>query len=393
MTSRRWVLAGGAGALVLAGLGYRAWQRGVFSAGTGPAYAPWAAWQGTVGDGARRPLHAAILAANPHDTQPWLFAPTGDTITVFADRARNLGTMDPFRREMHLGLGCATENIVVAARAFGFDTEVAPAAGTLSLSSGPAPVMAAQIQLTPARARPDALYHAIPHRHTNRGAFRPDRAIPAAQLQKLTDLVSSGEVHVAFVSDHGARAELGALMVEATQHIIDDAQMSADSARWFRTGAHEIEAHRDGVTMDTAGLSPAMLLAAKMLPDVDARTADESWLSMTRDMQIPSAPLLGVIFVRDRFDMMQAIGAGRAWQRLHLAATAAGLSAQPVNQPVEMADRNRMLGKADTFGPALSKFIGAPGWDATFCFRMGHADRAAAPSPRRPLDAVTVTKV
>ncbi|MDE3115962.1 MAG: hypothetical protein KGL26_10210, partial [Pseudomonadota bacterium] len=150
-------------------------------------------------------------------------------------------------------------------------------------------------------------------------------------------------------------------------------------------GRRDIEARRDGVTMDTAGLSPVTLLAAKLLPDFDARTTDQGWLSMTRDMQIPSAPVLGIVFVRDRFDMAQAIGAGRAWQRLHLAATAAGLAAQPINQPVEVADRNRMLGRPDSFAPALSKFAGARGWDATFSFRMGHAERDAGPSPRRPL--------
>jgi hypothetical protein len=37
--------------------------------------------------------------------------------------------------------------------------------------------------------------------------------------------------------------------------------------------------------------------------------------------------------------MAQSIAAGRAWQRLHLAATAEGIAAQPLNQPVEMIRR------------------------------------------------------
>ncbi len=70
MVSRRMMIAGGAGAAVVAGLGYRVWDRGVFAGPGGPAYAPWADWRGSVIDGIARPLHAAILAANPHDTQP-----------------------------------------------------------------------------------------------------------------------------------------------------------------------------------------------------------------------------------------------------------------------------------------------------------------------------------
>ncbi|MDA8093484.1 MAG: hypothetical protein M0T84_06140 [Betaproteobacteria bacterium] len=382
---------GGAAGLVLSGLGYRAWDRGVFSAETGPAYMPWRTWQGRDTKSVHRPLHAAILAANPHDTQPWLFAAEGNTITVFADRTRNLGTMDPFRREMHLGLGCAVENIVLAARAWGFGATVMPAGGVLSLLPGNAVIRAAQITLRPATSQPDALYYAIPHRHTNRGAFLPDRAIPPGWLGYVAQTISNDVVRVMFITDHRARIDLGAIMVEATGHIIADPAMSGDSARWLRTGRREIDAHRDGVTMDSAGLSPLMLFAAKMLPDVGVQAADQGWLTMTRDTQIPSAPVLGIIFVRDRFDMAQAIAAGRAWQRLHLWATAAGLAAQPINQPVEMADRHRMLGKPDGFASALSKFAGTPGWDQTFSFRMGHAERNAGPSPRRPLAVVLKT--
>ena len=109
---RRVLVGGGALLLALAGLGYRAWDRGVGAEGEGTAYAPWRNWQGGPQDGRLRPLRAAILAANPHDTQPWVFAPGQDAIEVFADRSRNLGSFDPFRREMHLGLGAAIENFV-----------------------------------------------------------------------------------------------------------------------------------------------------------------------------------------------------------------------------------------------------------------------------------------
>src|SRR5512135_2040753 len=102
MVSRRVMIAGGAGAVLAAGIGYRIWDRGVFAGPQGEAYLPWANWQGSPVDGIARPLSAAILAANPHDTQPWLFELRNESITVYADRARNLGSFDPFRREMHL---------------------------------------------------------------------------------------------------------------------------------------------------------------------------------------------------------------------------------------------------------------------------------------------------
>src|SRR5579871_5358784 len=74
------------------------------------AYAPWRDWQAD-GAGSRHLIHAAILAANAHDTQPWVFCAGDRRIDLYADEARNLGAMDPFRREMHISLGCALENL------------------------------------------------------------------------------------------------------------------------------------------------------------------------------------------------------------------------------------------------------------------------------------------
>jgi len=390
MRTRRTVLIGGA-SVALGALAYRAWDRGAWSGGEGPAYSPWGEWEGDAADGVKRPLRAAILASNPHDTQPWLFEIGEREITVFADRARNLGAFDPFRREMHLGLGAAIENAVMAARAFGLAANVAATDGRLTLSPDDAPAVAARVAFAPGSSATDALFAAIPHRHTNRGPYRPDQPVGAEVLSRFADLVTDDSARVVFVRDATARAELGALIVEATNRIIGDPQMSADSARWFRTGRHDIAAHRDGVTVDTAGLSPLMAAAAKLMPDMDAGSADRYWLSMTRDVQIPTAPVLGVLFVRDRLDMRTAIEAGRAWQRLHLAATAEGLAAQPLNQPVECIDRNAMLGRTDDFGPAITKIARLAGWEPTFTFRLGVAERAAGPSPRRELNQVLRT--
>jgi len=387
-TTRRLVIGGGAGALVLAGLGYRAWDRGAFEAGQGEAFEPWQNWRGQPGDGPKQPLHAAILAANPHDTQPWLFSAAGASITVLADRSRNLGSFDPFRREMHLGIGCAVENLMRAATVFGYSMNVIVHGGKLTPSPKDNPVNAVHLWLDAAPAARDPLFEAIPNRHTNRGRYL-DKTVSQKTLLQLIDLVSDHEVQLVFITDPKARKDLAATIVSATERIIADPEMSADSARWFRTGRREVEAHRDGIGLDTAGLSPLMAAGAKMMPDQDAATADKYWVNMTRDVQTV-APVLGLIMVRDRLDMGNAIGAGRAWQRLHLAATMLGLAAQPLNQPVECVDRAAQLGKNDTFASTLKRFAHASDWEATFCFRMGYAERGALPSARRPLSAVMV---
>jgi hypothetical protein len=260
---RRAVIAGSAAAAISA-LGYRAWDRGVFAGATGPAYTPWDEWPGSDQDGHRRPLRGAILAASPHNTQPWLFEATGDAIAVYADRARHLGSFDPFRREMHLGLGCVIENFVCAARAFGLATDVQPADGRLELSPGRQPVLAARIAVAASQPSRDPFFDVIPRRHTNRGPYR-DEPIAPKQLQQLIDLVSSPTVRLVLLVDDGARREFGALIVQSTEQIVADPEMSMDSFRWIRTSRRDVLVQRDGVTIDTSGTSRLMTVAAKVL--------------------------------------------------------------------------------------------------------------------------------
>lgn len=124
--------AGAVTVLVVGGGVWRAVDQGVFSAGKEPAYEPWQNWQDDDVEGPLVLVKAAILAANPHNTQPWLFQVTESHIEVFADISRHLGAMDVYMREMHIGLGCAVENMLLAAKAYGYETQLALSPGILS---------------------------------------------------------------------------------------------------------------------------------------------------------------------------------------------------------------------------------------------------------------------
>jgi hypothetical protein len=95
------------------------------------AYEPWYSWRADVPQSALAIVHSAVLAANAHDTQPWKFRIDADRIDVYADTDRHLGAMDPFRREMHLSLGCALENAALMARAIGYAANIEFAGGSL----------------------------------------------------------------------------------------------------------------------------------------------------------------------------------------------------------------------------------------------------------------------
>src|SRR5438445_13090284 len=87
---------GGTGAVLAAAGGvWRAWEQGVCSAGEGPAYEPWRRWRSDPSEGPPALVRAAILAANPHNSQPWLFRVGASRIELFAHPAPDLPPHHP----------------------------------------------------------------------------------------------------------------------------------------------------------------------------------------------------------------------------------------------------------------------------------------------------------
>src|SRR6266404_2817429 len=178
---------------VVGGGVWRAWDQGVFSVSEGPAYEPWKDWRNTGNDVPLALVRAAILAASPHNTQPWLFRVTNSSIELQIDTQRNVGALDPYLREEHIGMGCALENLMLAAPANGYAATAALLPGKLGpIPAEPKPQLLARVNLAPGKREENELYNAIPRRHTNRGPYDPGNAISeehTSELQSLAYLV------------------------------------------------------------------------------------------------------------------------------------------------------------------------------------------------------------
>lgn len=343
----------------LPGLGYRLSHHGL-EPGGGTPFDPWQRWQDDPGPlGA---IGAAILAASPHNAQPWSFVLTGDVVEVHADRTRGTGTVDTRGRELHLALGCAVENLALAAaaRGLGPDIELLPDG-----VGAEAPV--ARVHLRPSPAQPNPLHEAIARRRSDRSAYDAATPVPRQVLEWLAHTATASHSAVTWVTTPARKAALAALLIDAAEAVSADAEQALDALTWFRFAdgrAHRFEtadAHPAHGLRDypTAGLPPGR-------PQGDA-----FWVEQTRTVQTATAAAYGIITVADPQDRLTQLRGGRLLQRIHLAATDLGLGLQHMNQITERIDRDHQLDRVGEFDTRMAALL-PPGARALATFRVGY---------------------
>jgi nitroreductase len=382
--------AGVATVAVVGGGVWRAYEQGVFGVGQGAAYEPWKDWRNNSDEGTLALVRAAILAASPHNTQPWLFKVTSSSIELYIDTKRNVGALDPFLREEHIGMGCALENLMLAAAAYGYQATATLLPGNLSsITVESQPELVARVDLVSGKNEESDLYDAIPRRHTNRSAYDPQKPIPPQVVDTLNRLAcKEPDVRLFLFTAEADRKKIVEISSAANTEIYSDPEVKCGSDRWIRTSWGEVQKFRDGLSIDAFGLSPIAAGAAKMMPVwLLKRAASRNEANGYTDLML-AAPLIGIIAVRDRYDREHCLRAGRIWQRAHLLATARGVAGRPCNESVEMIDHEKAQGRPAFRATLLAEVLGDATWQPTFVFYLGYPKWTAHASPRRSLENV-----
>ncbi|MEZ5714955.1 MAG: Tat pathway signal protein [Paracoccaceae bacterium] len=361
MPSRRTLLATGLSATALAALAYRAWPRldDYLEAaarlrrlpGPDPQLAEF--------------VRMACLAANGHNTQPWRFRLGADRVAILPDFTRRTEVVDPDDHHLFVSLGCAAENLIVAAGANGrlADLRFEGAEGgtiDIALRDGP--------------ASGDALYRAIPLRQSTRTAF-DGQPVSTRDLGLLEQAARQDGVSLRLFTAPAELEDILGFVIEGNTRQMNDPAFVAELRHWIRFSPDEAMAAGDGLFAAASGNPVAPGWMARRLFGWFFTPEGEND-KYARHIRSSSGV---AVFTGDRADPEHWIAVGRSFQRFALQATALGLRTAHINQPVEVAPVRQ----------DFAGWLGAPGARPDLVIRFGRAE-ALPMSLRRPVAQVIV---
>jgi nitroreductase len=304
----------------------------------------------------------AILAPSSHNSQPWRFWIDGSAVELYVDLSRRLPIVDPADRELVMSCAAALKNLTVALNYFGEGFAVMPfpepdrvdLLARLELVSRPAV----------AAARVKDLFDAITRRHTTRRTFDP-AAVTEQVFLELRRAALDDQAWFFEVPRHKQRA-IAHLVADADTVQMSDPQFRRELAHWMRPNHPETA---DGMPGYALGYSELQSVVGPLV----VRTFDVGSSQAAKDEDlVRGSPLLAVL-VTPGDDPASWLAAGQAMQHVLLTATARGLQASFLNQPIEVP----------ALRAKLASELGLTGYPQLL-IRFGHG-RAGSATPRRPV--------
>lgn len=281
----------------------------------------------------RRAVERAVLAPSVHNTQPWTFTLNHATLTLRADRSRQLRVLDASARQLMISCGCALFNMRVSLAADGLDALVT------RLPKGPDSDVVATLEVTHPSSTPAevdrlaALDSVVELRQTNRRRFS-DEPVPEEVVDSLVAACETEQTHLVEVRTAEHRLAVAVLSQRADSMQYSNPAYRAELRNW----TSDDPKRRDGV--------PALAV-----PHVDEGSGDEvpirdfdtrgmGWLpTATHSSKDQCLLLLG----SDGDDVLSWLRAGEALERVLLEVTRQGYVSSPLTQVVEVPSTRAAL--------------------------------------------------
>lgn len=273
-----------------------------------------------------------VKAPSGHNTQPWLFSIEGDEIHIHPDLTRTLPVVDADHHALYISLGCAAENIIIAAGRQGLR-------GDVSIAEPGDDTSYIKITLsTDASIEKDELFDYISRRQSTRNEYS-QKQVPADDLDALKNSFNFDGIDMLVVTDRNEVDNLEPLIIEGSNLQFRNHKFVEELVDWVRFTKSEAAEKGDGLWAQCMGLPNVPRIIGNLIMKyvVSAKSEAKRWKKLI------GATAGFALFVAEKHDIPHWVRLGRAFQRFGLTATKLGISHAHVNMPCEEPEVRQKL--------------------------------------------------
>ncbi len=314
----------------------------------------------------RELIHYATKAPSGHNTQPWNFKIIETGIEIHPDLNHVLPVVDPNNRELYISLGCALENLLVAANARSYNCtwEILDEQNIHFIKVNLIKSKIDKIHM---------LFSSIDLRQTNRSIYNT-KYVSEKDLKELLTIDKEKNINIYSFKRGDINFEsIKDYILEGNNIQMNDPDFKNELIHWIRFNAKDVSKTKNGLTYEVMG-SPAM-------PRFIGKPVVRSLLSVKKqnksDLKKINSSSHFILFTAKNNTVSDWISLGVTLERFLLLATKKRIANAYLNPPCEIDSLTKKLRKSLPIHDEYPNIL----------IRIGYAERVAF-SPRKDIKAV-----
>lgn len=334
-------------------------------------YAPWdidvSAFpeKGSVNDQLKFLIGFAILAPSGHNSQPWEFVIKNNSIEFWVNKDRALGKSDPERRQTLISIGCALENLLIAADYYGFKNEIK----YFPDNDGDLAASVSFQKFGEIKNEPKHLIFLIPKRTSNRNKYS-NQPIPEKFLEEIKK-ISNTEIEATVITEKDKILSLSDITNRAQIEVMDRNYFREELSHYIKSSFTKSTTGMPGFVLGLPAI--VSLFASKLIKKINM-----SKVSAKQDDALLKKFTTAFLLVSTKNDdKYNWIKSGQVFEKVWLLATQSGLSFSVLAAGVQVGDYYKKIQEVLNTNLRPLAFS-----------RLGYSEKTARHSPRKKVEEV-----
>lgn len=304
-------------------------------------------------------IQFAVLAPSSHNSQPWKFSIHANEIALSPEKSRALPVSDSNERQLFISLGCALENLLIAADFYHLKT---------TMEYFPAPEIVCRVLFEESSDRTPSENHLalyIPKRATNRNKYLP-RPIESDFYDVIKKKCggSNSDISVTIVDAQEQRERLADIALRGLIAAMDFDPFRLELSQYVKSNITHEKVGMPGFCFNIP--TPISLLAPRLI-----RRFNVNRITKKQEEAVLKATPAFVIISSRSDNKKSWIAAGQCFEHIALAAERSGIKTALLAAPVQ-------IGK---FFEEVQAALHSSLRPQVF-FRMGYCEKIPRHSPR-----------